>query len=143
MNPLEKELEIAKALAREAGHLLMEYYRGETAVQWKGVDDPVTAADHAANELLVARISAAFPDDGILSEELPDDGSRLSRERVWMIDPMDGTRQFVDRVDEIAVQIGLTIAGVPQLGIVYHPARERMFYAAAGLGAYVEEKWST
>jgi 3'(2'), 5'-bisphosphate nucleotidase len=143
MSPLEKELEIAKALALEAGNLLMDYYRGETAVQWKGVDDPVTAADHAASELLVSRLAAAFPGDGILSEELPDDGSRLRQERVWMIDPMDGTRQFVDRIDEFAVQIGLTIAGEPQLGIVYHPARERMFYAATGLGAYVEEKWST
>ena len=143
MSPLENELEIAKSLAREAGHLLMDYYRGDTAVPWKDADDPVTAADHAANELLVTQIAAAFPTDGILSEELPDDGSRLSRERVWMIDPMDGTRQFVDRIDEFAVQIGLTISGVPQLGVVYHPARDRMFYGAAGLGAYVEERWST
>jgi 3'(2'), 5'-bisphosphate nucleotidase len=143
MSSLENELEIARNLAREAGHLLMEYYQGDTAVQWKGADDPVTAADHAANELLVSRISAAFPGDGILSEELPDDGSRLTRERVWMIDPMDGTRQFIDRIDEFAVQIGMTIGGTPQLGVVYHPARERMFYAAVGLGAYVEERWST
>lgn len=143
MSPLENELEIARALAREAGQVLMEYYRGETAVEWKGDDDPVTAADHAANQLLVDKLAAAFPNDGILSEELPDDGSRLTHERVWMIDPMDGTRQFVDRVDEFSVQIGLTIAGVPRLGVVYHAARDRMFYAAAGSGAYVEEKWST
>ena len=143
MNHLEQELETAKSLAREAGQLLMEYYAGETTVEWKGVDDPVTAADHAANALLVERLTKAFPADGILSEEIPDDGSRLNRERVWMIDPMDGTKQFVDRIDEFSVQIGLTIAGTPQLGVVYHAARDRMFYAAAGLGAYVEEKWST
>ena len=143
MNPLEYELEIARKLAREAGHLLMEYYRGETTVEWKGDDDPVTAADHAANQLLVERLAGAFPNDGILSEELPDDGSRLTHERVWMIDPMDGTKQFVDRVDEFSVQIGLTIGGEPRLGIVYHAARDRMFFAAAGAGAYVEEKWST
>jgi 3'(2'), 5'-bisphosphate nucleotidase len=143
MSPLENELGIAKTLAREAGHLLMEYYRGETTVEWKGEDDPVTAADHAANKLLVDKLSTAFPGDGILSEELPDDGSRLRCDRVWMIDPMDGTKQFVDRVDEFSVQIGLTIDGLPRLGIVYHAARDRMFYAAPGIGAYVEEKWST
>ena len=143
MIPLEHELEIAKSLAREAGQLLMEYYAGETKVEWKGADDPVTAADHAANELLVGRISRAFPGDGIISEELPDDGSRLTHERVWMIDPMDGTKQFVERIDEFSVQIGLTIGGVPQLGVVFHAARDRMFYGGAGLGAFVEEKWST
>jgi 3'(2'), 5'-bisphosphate nucleotidase len=61
MSPLENELEIAKTLAREAGHLLMEYYRAETTVEWKGEDDPVTAADHAANKLLVDKLSTAFP----------------------------------------------------------------------------------
>lgn len=143
MIPLEHELEIAKSLAREAGLLLMEYYGGETAVEWKGADDPVTAADRAANELLVGRLGQAFPGDGILSEELPDNGSRLTHERVWMIDPMDGTRQFVDRIDEFSVQIGLTIDGVPRLGVVHHAARDRMFYGVSGLGAFVEEKWST
>ena len=143
MNPLEKELEITKSLAREAGGILMEFYRGETTVEWKGDDDPVTAADHAANELLVRKLTEAFPHDALLSEESPDDGSRMTRERVWMIDPMDGTKQFVERLGEFSVQIGLTIAGVPQLGVVYHAALDKMFYAASGLGAFVEEKWST
>lgn len=130
-------------LAREAGGILMEFYRGETTVEWKGDDDPVTAADHAANELLVRKLAEFFPHDAILSEELPDDGSRLTKERVWMVDPMDGTKQFVERIGEFSVQIGLTIAGEPRLGVVYHAALDKMFYASTGAGAFVEEKWST
>src|SRR5262245_37148187 len=99
---MEKELEIARQLAREAGGILLEFYRQGTDVHWKGYDDPVTAADHAANEFLVRELTRRFPNDGILSEELPDDQSRFSKDRVWMVDPMDGTKQFIERVGEFA-----------------------------------------
>lgn len=140
---MEKELEVARRLAREAGTILMEFYRGQTEVQWKGHDDPVTAADHAANEMLVRELHRHFPQDAILSEELPDDRARLAHERVWMVDPMDGTKQFIQRLDEFAVMIGLAVAGVPKVGVVYNPATDRMYYAATGAGAFVEEKWTT
>ena len=140
---MEKELEVARRLAREAGAILMEFYRGETEVQWKGYDDPVTAADHAANEMLVRELHRHFPEDAILSEELPDDKARLAHERVWMVDPMDGTKQFIERLDEFAVMIGLAVAGEPKVGVVYNPATDRMYYAAPGTGAFVEEKWTT
>ncbi len=141
--PLELELEVARRLAREAGQILLEYYQQPTTVEWKGEDDPVTAADRAANRHLVDGLSRLFPGDGILSEEAPDDGSRLTRERVWMIDPMDGTKQFIERIPEFSVQIGLTIAGVPHLGVVYHAAVDRLFFSTVGRGAFVEEAWST
>jgi 3'(2'), 5'-bisphosphate nucleotidase len=112
-------------------------------VQWKGHDDPVTAADHAANEMLVRELHRHFPEDAILSEELPDDQARLAHERVWMVDPMDGTKQFIERLDEFAVMIGLAVAGEPKVGVVYNPATDRMYYAAPGTGAFVEEKWTT
>jgi 3'(2'), 5'-bisphosphate nucleotidase len=140
---MEKELEIARALAREAGALLMEYYATDTPVQWKGYDDPVTAADKAANELIVRALAKYFPQDAILSEEAPDDLARLQHDRVWMVDPMDGTKQFIERLEEFAVMIGLAVAGEPRVGVVFNPATDRMFYAATGLGAYVEERWST
>jgi len=140
---MEKELEVARRLAREAGAILMEFYRGETEVQWKGYDDPVTAADHAANEMLVRELRRHFPQDAILSEELPDDQGRLAHDRVWMVDPMDGTKQFIERLDEFAVMIGLAVAGEPKVGVVYNPATDRMYYAAPGTGAFVEEKWTT
>src|SRR5690349_14242736 len=115
---MEKELEVARRLAREAGAILMEFYRGETEVQWKGYDDPVTAADHAANEMLVRELHRHFPEDAILSEELPDDRARLAHERVWMVDPMDGTKQFIERLDEFTVMIGLAVEGDQIVGQV-------------------------
>jgi len=140
---MEKELEVARRLAREAGAILMEFYRGVTEVKWKGHDDPVTAADQAANEMLVRELHRHFPHDAILSEELPDDRVRLDYDRVWLVDPMDGTKQFIERLDEFAVMIGLAVAGEPKVGVVYNPATDRMFYAAAGGGAFVEESLTT
>lgn len=140
---MERELEVAKQLAREAGKILLQFYATDTVVQWKGHDDPVTAADQAANEMIVRELQRHFPHDAVLSEEAPDDAARLQKERVWMVDPMDGTKQFIERIEEFAVMIGLAIAGEPRVGVVYNPATDRLFYAATGLGAYVEEGWST
>lgn len=140
---MEKELEVAKNLAREAGKRILEYYQGDYQVQWKGANDPVTAADHAANELIVTELHRQFPNDGILSEETPDTAARLTKSRVWMIDPMDGTKQFIERIGEFAVMIGLAVEGSPQLGVVYQPTADRLYYAAPNIGAFVEEKWTT
>jgi len=140
---MERELETARNVARAAGRVLMEIYAGEHDVQWKGHDDPVTAADHAANALIVKELKRHFPDDGILSEEAPDDAARLSRRRVWLVDPMDGTKQFIERIGEFAVMIGLAVDGEAQLGVVYQPTRDRMFYAAPKMGAFLEEGLTT
>jgi 3'(2'), 5'-bisphosphate nucleotidase len=140
---MERELEVARRVARDAGQRILEFYRGDTEVRWKGFDDPVTAADQAANELIVEELRRAFPDDGILAEESPDNPERLGRRRVWMIDPIDGTKQFIEKVDEFAVMIGLAVEGEPQVGVVYQPPLDRLYYGAVGAGAYVEEKWST
>ncbi|NOT58916.1 MAG: 3'(2'),5'-bisphosphate nucleotidase CysQ, partial [Acidobacteria bacterium] len=112
---MEKELEVTRQLAREAGKILMDYYRNGAQVEWKGYDDPVTAADKAANEMLVRELQKAFPQDAILSEEAPDDTARLTNQRVWMVDPMDGTKQFIERLDEFAVMIGLAVEGEPRV----------------------------
>jgi 3'(2'), 5'-bisphosphate nucleotidase len=140
---MEKELEIAKALSREAGRILLDYYKKGAQVHWKGENDPVTAADRAANEMLVQELHRQFPNDAILSEEFPDDLARLNNDRVWMVDPMDGTQQFIEGIDEFAVMIGLAVEGEARLGVVYHPSLDRMYYAATGTGAFVEEKWTT
>lgn len=140
---MERELEITKKIAREAGRILLEIYSGEHGVEWKGYDDPVTAADHAANRFIIAELKRHFPDDGILSEEATDDQSRLHKARVWLVDPMDGTKQFIERIGEFAVMIGLAINGKPELGVVYNPATDKMYYAASGSGAYLEEPLTT
>ncbi|MCI0661714.1 MAG: 3'(2'),5'-bisphosphate nucleotidase CysQ [Acidobacteria bacterium] len=140
---MEKELEIARKLARDAGRILMDFYRSGVQVQWKGYDDPVTAADHAANEMIVRELHRHFPNDAIVSEEFPDDLSRLGKDRVWMIDPMDGTKQFIDKISEFAVMIGLAIEGEAVLGVVYHPPIDRMYYASQGKGTFLEDNLTT
>jgi 3'(2'), 5'-bisphosphate nucleotidase len=140
---MERELEITKTIARAAGQILMDIYSGDHGVKWKGYDDPVTAADQAANKFIVAELRRHFPDDGILSEEATDDLARLSKSRVWLVDPMDGTKQFIERIGEFAVMIGLAINGKPELGVVFNPVTNKMYYAATGFGAYLEEPLTT
>jgi 3'(2'), 5'-bisphosphate nucleotidase len=135
---MEKELEIAKQLALEAGAILMRYYREGTAVDWKAPGDPVTAADREASQLIVSSLAPVFPQHAILSEEELDHPNRLERSHVWMIDPMDGTREFIEHRGEFAVQIGLAVDGVPVLGVVYQPTTDKLYYAARGIGAFLD-----
>ena len=118
---LTNELEVARAVALEAAALVARYRGAELTVDRKVENEPVTEADRAASELIVARLHAAFPDDAILSEELPDDGSRLKASRVWMVDPIDGTRDFIRGENGFAVMIGLAVNGRPQVGVVSQP----------------------
>ena len=103
----ERELRVAVELAREAGALALDYQGGPLRVEHKEeLDEPVTQADRAVNELIVGRLGEAFPADGILAEESVDTERRLGRERVWMIDPLDGTKGFIAGSGDYAVQIG-------------------------------------
>jgi len=135
---MDKELELAKNLAVDAGAILMRYYSPSVLVDWKAPGDPVTAADREANEFIVSNLRTEFPDHGILSEEEEDDFVRLDRAKVWMIDPMDGTLEFIEHREDFAVQIGLVDAGVPILGVVYQPVTDKLYYAAAGAGAFLK-----
>ena len=135
---MEKELEVAKKLAVAAGDILMHYFAQAVSVDWKAPGDPVTAADREANEFIVTGLRREFPEHGILSEEEEDDFVRLDRTHVWMIDPMDGTREFIEHREDFAVQIGLVTEGVPVLGVVYQPTTDKLYYAAAGSGAFLE-----
>jgi 3'(2'), 5'-bisphosphate nucleotidase len=135
---MEKELEAARQLAAGAGDILMEYYRRSVSIDWKAPGDPVTAADREASEFIVGNLRHEFPTHAVLSEEEPDDPARLERSHVWMVDPMDGTREFIANRDEFAVMIGLIVHGLPVVGAVYQPTSKKMYYAAAGMGAFME-----
>jgi 3'(2'), 5'-bisphosphate nucleotidase len=134
---MNAELETVKDLARRAGAILMEHYAGDPSVQWKGRNDPVTSADLAASHFLVDELRLRFPSDAILSEEEKDESSRLTNSRVWIIDPMDGTREFISRRGEFAVMIGLAINGQSQLGAVYQPTEDKLYFAAPGAGCHL------
>jgi 3'(2'), 5'-bisphosphate nucleotidase len=138
------ELDVTTELAREAGALLLEHYRSPFLVEHKinalAEIEEVTEADRAANELIVSRLRREFPDDGILAEESVDSEERLMKDRVWLIDPMDGTKNFIARDDDFAVQIGLAVRGESVVGVVYQPARDILYHAAYGGGAWIEQE---
>jgi 3'(2'), 5'-bisphosphate nucleotidase len=136
---MKRELETAIRLAREAGALIRRLHAGGLSVDRKAGNEPVTQADRDANALLVAGLTSAFPEYGILSEEAPDDGSRLVKERVWMIDPLDGTKDFIRGESGFATMVGLLDGERPGLGVVYQPVGDRLYYATRGDGAYMIE----
>ena len=141
---LEKELEAAIRLARQAGKLILDFYASEIVAEEKyGIDnltEPVTIADRMASKLIVEQLSREFPGDAILSEEESDDKkNRLARKRVWIIDPLDGTRGFINKDGDFGVQIGLAENGAAIGGAVYLPIGDRLFYAARNGGAFLVE----
>jgi len=127
-------------LAVNAGVLLLEHYGLAPAVEWKGRGDPVTDADRLASDFLLKRLRSRFPDDGMISEEEPDDLERCRKSRVWIIDPMDGTREFIEHRDEFAVMIGMALEGAPVLGVVYHPVTGKLYRAADHAGAFLQKR---
>lgn len=131
-------------LAQKAAAAINKFYIAEIIVEEKiGADsfaEPVTAADREASRIIVAGLSAAFPRDAILSEEEPDDiENRLSNDRVWIIDPIDGTAGFIKQDGDFAVQIGFTFRGEPVVGVVLLPARDILYTAVKGGGAFRTE----
>ena len=135
------ELAIARAIAVEAADLVKALRSGgKLVIDSKAGNEPVTNADYAANALIVAKLRAAFPDDVVLSEEIPDDGSRLGRARVWMVDPIDGTRDFILGDDGFAVMIGLCVDGRPKIGAVAQPSTGKTYTGIAGVGAWLDHR---
>lgn len=138
---LQRELAQAIDLAREAGKKILQvYYDREYEVEFKAGDEPVTLADRVANELIVIGLEKTFPRDAILAEESADDGHRFSCSRVWLVDPVDGTRDFINHDDEFSVMIGLLIDGQPILGVVYQPTNDLLYYASKGFGAFMDHR---
>ena len=114
----DKERKLAGDLALAAGHRVLAMYETGAKVSYKDKREPVTEADLAANEIIIDGLREHFPNDAILSEESHDDLSRLDAERVWIVDPLDGTQEFVDRVDQFAIMIALSDSGEPVVGAV-------------------------
>jgi myo-inositol-1(or 4)-monophosphatase len=133
----EHELEVAIEAARRAGQIVREVYARPFEVQQKSHDNPVTEADLRANECIHGCLMAAFPDDGWLSEETRDSHERLARRRVWIIDPLDGTKEFTQHIAEFCICIALVHDGEPVVGVSYNPVTDELFAAARGLGLRV------
>jgi histidinol-phosphatase len=129
---LDAALAAAEAAARAAGEVSLTYYRRGFDVTVKPDQTPVTQADHESEEIIVETIARRFPDHGFLGEEF---GQRGPRERCWIIDPIDGTRNFVRHIPVWATLIGLEDAGEIVVGVVHNPVTGELFSARRGGGA--------
>ena len=132
----ERELEVALAAAREAGAAVLKFYQSDVGHWEKSKDNPLTLADLESDRIIGEHLRAAFPKDAILSEETVDDPSRLSNERVWIVDPMDGTKEFTKRIPEFGVSIALTRRGEPVVGVILNPAVGSTVWASEGNGTF-------
>jgi myo-inositol-1(or 4)-monophosphatase len=129
------DLALALEAATEAGAMAMRYYGAPMDVRDKSHNNPVSEADLAIDALLKQRLLTAKPDYGWLSEETVDDMSRLHAQKVWVVDPIDGTRAFIKAKPHFTVCIGLLDRGLPVAGVVFNPATGEMFEATLGGGA--------
>lgn len=129
---------VMRKLALEAGDKIMEIYNSDDfEVKSKSDESPVTAADEAADELISAGLRATFPEIALVTEE-QSDSHNLDVDTFLIVDPLDGTKEFINRRGDFTVNIALVENGVPTRGVVYAPARDRMFFTLAD-GATVEE----
>jgi histidinol-phosphatase len=132
--PYERELEIACETARLAGELALDYRSRNVGYESKTDESPVTVADRECEKLIVGRLSAAFPKDGFLGEEGALKESTNGRK--WIIDPIDGTRDFIRGTRAWSVLIGLEENDRIVAGCTYFPSYDEMFYASKGQGAW-------
>jgi myo-inositol-1(or 4)-monophosphatase len=136
--PFARELAFAVSTAREAGEVLRRHYGAVRDVQFKSsAVDPVTEADKASEALIAARLRSAFPDDRLLAEEGSGAEANTAAERVWIVDPLDGTANFMHGYPVFCVSIALHLGGQTVVGVVYDPLRDELFTAVRGQGAHL------
>ncbi|MEC9196432.1 MAG: 3'(2'),5'-bisphosphate nucleotidase CysQ [Pseudomonadota bacterium] len=134
----EKLTSVMRRLALDAGDKIMEIYNSDDfEVKSKSDESPVTAADEAADAIITTGLRAEFPDVALVTEEQSDSHNQ-SVDTFLIVDPLDGTKEFINRRGDFTVNIALVEAGVPTRGVVYAPAKDRMFYTLAD-GTTVEE----
>jgi myo-inositol-1(or 4)-monophosphatase len=135
---LAARLLAAQAVAREAGLLARRLVadRGQLQIEMKGPQDFVSNADRAIEQFIVERLSAAFPGDSFLGEEGQGDKTAEAAAALWVIDPIDGTANFVQNRQEWCVSIGFLHLGRPAIGVIYHPPSEELYAARLGHGVF-------
>jgi len=117
-----------------AGKIILNYYQSEYTVKHKGIGNPVTQADIETDVYLKNYLTEAYPHYGWLSEETRDSPERLEKERVWVVDPLDGTKEFIEGVPNFAISIGLVENGIPILGVILNPVKNDLYTAVIRMG---------
>lgn len=137
----EKELERAKELAVKAGAAILKVYDAGEGVQveYKADESPLTRADKASNDIIVAGLRSAFPTHAILSEEEKDNLARLDNELCFVVDPLDGTKEFIKRNGQFTVNIALAYQHRAVMGVIYVPVTGELYFASEGDGAFMRK----
>ena len=136
---MNSNLKLAIDASLNAGKIIMKYYRDDYEIKEKGYHNPVTTADNEADSFLKSELTNAKPDYGWLSEETVDSEDRLGKERVWIVDPLDGTKEFIEGVPQFVVSVALVENGVPIIGVLHNPVTKETFYASKGNGTYFDD----
>ena len=134
---MEQELTTLIESILKAGTKVRELVKVGFDVQTKSDHSPVTAIDHEVNRILHEMQERAFPLDGWLSEESPDNPVRLTSRRVWIVDPIDGTKALVNRIPEFCISVALTEHGIPVVAAILNPSTEELFTAVRGGGLFL------
>jgi 3'(2'), 5'-bisphosphate nucleotidase len=134
---LQTELNEAIRIARQAGRRLAEMYGRPGDVDRKDDGSPITDADRVAAEFITGELQRSFPTYAVLNEELQDDGSRFRCPLCWVVDPLDGTKEYLKQRPEFGVLIGLLAEQQPVLGVTFNPLRDELAYAVLGQGAFL------
>jgi len=136
---LSREIAVASRLAKEASDIILKTYATDFAVHYKARRDPVTEADRLASRVIVDGLRREFPDDLVISEEEPIDPLVSFPDRVWYVDPLDGTREFIKRNGEFSVMIGLAVEGCACAGVVFRPVTAELFAGIVEQEAWLEK----
>jgi myo-inositol-1(or 4)-monophosphatase len=134
---MERELAALVEAVQNAGAKVRELVRVGFEVQTKPDRSPVTTVDHEVNRILHEMQRREFPQDGWLSEESPDDPARLTHARVWIVDPIDGTKALVNRMPEFCISAALVKRGVPVVAVILNPSTDELFTAMRGGGLFL------
>jgi len=137
---LQEEHDILCQAVKKAKIALLDIVKNGFEQSFKKYDDPVTTGDITVNSILQEELTKAFPEIGWLSEETKDNPERLKKERVWIVDPIDGTREFVQSIPEYAISVALVENGQPIMGVVLNPLKDEMYSAIKGKGAFLNGK---
>ena len=136
---MDSDLKLAINASFKAGEIIMQYYCDDYEIKEKGYHNPVTTADNEADSYLKSTLMSARPQYGWLSEETVDSKRRLSKEKVWIVDPLDGTKEFIEGVPQFVVSIALVEKGTPIIGVLHNPVTKETFHAVKGKGTYLDD----
>lgn len=136
----DRELRIVTEATRAAGAEALRLASQGFEIHIKPDRSPVTSADLAVNGILQGRLLELFPDDGWLSEESPDDPTRLKKSRVWVVDPIDGTKAFIGREPEFCISVALVERGRPVVAVIFNPSTNELFSARRGGGLLLNDE---